>query len=90
MNAQLITYQVQEVADIASITDKIKTYTKWAKLIDNSWIILTDKSSGTIRDELREAIGDRGKIFVVNVSGQSWGSYSITKEVTDWLKTNLS
>ncbi len=90
MKAQLIIYQLTDSSDNSLIIEKIKSFSTWAKVVDNSWIVITDKSSSTVRDELRDFIGkNKGSFIVINVTGQGWGSYAISKEVTDWMKSNL-
>jgi hypothetical protein len=89
MKAQLITFQLTDSEFEKRLIDRIKTYDKWARLVDSTWVVITDNSSKEIRDQLRDTIDQNGHIFVINVTGQGWGSYSISKEVADWLKSNL-
>lgn len=89
MKGQLIVYKLDSGNDDSKIVEKIKSYSTWARVTDNCWIIVADKSSGAIRDELKEVIEGKGKVLVINVTGQSWGTYAVSKEVTDWMKTNL-
>ena len=89
MKAQLIIYQLEDLTDNAAIIEKIKSFSKWAKVMDNCWIVITDQTSGTIRDELRVSIGKKGSVLVVNVTGQGWGTFKISKEVTDWMTSRI-
>ena len=90
MKAQLIVYYLKSESFASGIINQIKSYSNWAKVADNCWIIITEKSSGSVRDELRDAISGNGKILVINVTGQGWGTFAISKEVTDWMKNNLN
>lgn len=87
MKAQLIIYKLNPNVDDAPIVEKIKSFSNWAKITDNCWIVLTEKTSGAVRDDFKDII--TGKILVINVTNQGWGSYALSKEVTDWMKENL-
>lgn len=91
MTTKLITYQLDNYhSDYPLISDAIKSFPKWAKLMDRTWLIKTNKTASSVRTILGEAIGNRGKIFVIDLSSNSWGSYSVDKNVTEWLKSNLN
>ena len=87
MKAQLIIYKLNPNVDDAPIVEKIKSFSNWAKITDNCWIVLTEKTSGAVIDDFKDII--TGKILVINVTNQGWGSYALSKEVTDWMKENL-
>jgi len=58
-------------------------------LTENSWIVITDQNSGSLRDELKNGLINKGKMLIINIIGQGWGSYAISKEVTEWMKSKL-
>lgn len=90
MKSKLIIYKLDNFkTDYQLISDKIKLYPDWVKLMERTWIIKTKKSSKTIRTELTAEIENRGKIFVIDVTGMPWSSYSLDKGATEWLKENL-
>lgn len=89
MKVKLITYKLQDPSIYTKITAQIKSYPNWAKVMDRVWLIKTEKTSGLIRDELRQAIDGKGEIFVIDVSGKGWGSFGIQKTVTTWMKENI-
>lgn len=87
MKAQLIIYKLNPNVDDTPLVEKIKSFSNWAKITDNCWIVITEKTSGAVRDDFKDLI--TGKILVINVTNQGWGSYALSKEVTDWMKENL-
>jgi hypothetical protein len=89
MNAQLIVYNLKSEEYSSVIINQIKAYSDWAKITDNCWIVITEKSSGSVRDDLRYVINGNGNILVINVTGQGWGTYAIPKSVTDWMKNKI-
>ncbi len=91
MTTKLITYQLDNYDhDYPLIRNAIKSFPKWAKIMDRIWVIKTNKSAGNIRTVLSETIGNRGKLFVIDLATNSWGSYAVDKRVTEWLKVNLN
>ena len=90
MTTKLIIYHLEDTdKDFSSIRDAIKKFPKWAKIMDRTWLIKTNKSAGYVRSFLSESIGNRGKIFVINLETKTWGSYGVDKKTTEWLKENL-
>ncbi len=91
MTTKLITYQLDNYnTDYSLIRDAIKSFPKWAKIMERTWVIKTNKSAGIVRTILSEKIGNRGKIFVIDLASNSWGSYAVDKRVTEWLKDNIN
>jgi len=91
MNSLMITYELEDSdKDYPKISEKLKSYSYWAKSMERVWFIKTSKEAVEIRTELKNSIGDRGKVLVINVSGNyQWGTYGVSKEVTSWMKKNL-
>lgn len=91
MTTKLIIYQLEHSkADFPLIKEAIQSFPKWAKLMERTWLIKTNKSASEVRTRLSESIGNRGKIFVIDLKTNSWGSYAIDKRVTEWLKENMN
>lgn len=63
-------------------------YANWARPVKSVWIIKSDKDAGQIRDEIKLALDANDKLIVVEMSG-NWGTYNVSKEVTDWMKNNI-
>jgi len=89
MKAILITYQLRELGNTEIIINKIKSFSTWAKINDNAWIIITNKEIGEVRDEVANGLGEGINLLAIDVTHKGWGSYAISTEVTDWMKKNL-
>jgi hypothetical protein len=89
MKAQLIIYQLEDEAESSKINEQIKAFSKWARITDNCWMVITNKDSASIRDELRPTVNNKLRILVINITNQGWGAYAIPEEVTGWMKSNL-
>ncbi|GEM_PF-658607 len=91
MTTKLIVYQLSNYSqDYKLISAQIKSYPKWAKVMDRTWMVKSKKSVSQIRTELSDSIEQRGKIFVIDLASNAWGSFAVNKEVTQWMKDNLS
>lgn len=70
-----------------TIVNAIKSYGTWAKIVDNTWAIVTEKSAKEVRDHLSSLIGSDGRIFVVKSGVEAaWKNAICTNE---WLKKNI-
>lgn len=72
-----------------SVASTLRTYPKWACVIDNVWIVCTDDKLVDIREKISNSISGNGVVMVMDISGDAWGTYSVSREVTDWMKTNV-
>lgn len=91
MKTYLVSYDLlnKDFYDYEVLINYIKTYPSWAKPLESTWLIKTDKTISSVRDELKSQAAEGDKIFVINVTNTSWATSFISKEVTDWMKENL-
>lgn len=90
MNAFIVTYNLDNnETSYPLISKKLKSYGKWAKPFERTWIIKTDKSAVEVRDELASSIHNNGSILVMNVSGVAWATSRVNTKVNDWLHGNV-
>lgn len=88
MSRFLVTFEIEDELR-PSLIEQLKRLGSWARITTNTWCVMSDdKNTVIIRDALKEAVGDNGRLFVVNITDSAWASYCIPKEVTDWLKDN--
>jgi len=92
MKTFLISYDLgvpETHSDYTILANHIKSlYAFWARPVKSVWIIKSDNNAAQIRDSIKLGLDSNDKLIVVELSGD-WGTYNITKEVTDWMKTNL-
>ncbi len=89
MKTKLITYTLNNPNDYSILKEHITSYPNWAKIMPRVWIINTDESSVQIRRNVSSSVNNRGKFFVVDVTGRAWGSYGLEPDINEWIKTNL-
>ncbi|MFT4048823.1 MAG: hypothetical protein QM648_03195 [Solirubrobacterales bacterium] len=68
-----------------ALYDHLKSsYSSWCHPLDSYWFVATNKSAGDVRDECRSYIDSNDKLVSFNVTGDNWGTWNISKDVTDW------
>ncbi len=90
MKTYLVTYTLSSFNDnYARISERLKGYSKWARLSPHTWLIQTEDSVSEVRSELKLAINENGTILVIDVSASAWATFAVSKNVTNWMKENL-
>lgn len=67
----------------------LKSHQGWARPVRNSYLVKTSLNAGELRDGIQQHVDSNDAVLVIDISGGNWGSYNISKGVTDWLKKNL-
>jgi CRISPR/Cas system-associated endoribonuclease Cas2 len=65
----------------------LKTYTKWAKVNESVWAIVTEKKAVEIRTHLTQYLDANDRLFVIKSGTEAAWRNSICKN--EWLKGNL-
>ncbi len=89
MNTYFVTYTLEDSSSYNSLSRCLKRYPNWAKLFARAWIIKTSKSSKRVRDELVQAIDEKGQIVVINITDSAWATYRIGEDMLEWMKDNV-
>lgn len=86
MSCYIIGCEVKEEASRDSLKEAIKEYSRWARITDNTWAVVTAKTAVEIRNDLREISGiDR--LFVVKSGVEAAWFNSLCSN--KWLQENL-
>ncbi|HPW34554.1 MAG TPA: CRISPR-associated protein Cas2 [Candidatus Paceibacterota bacterium] len=92
MKTFLISYDLgvpETHSDYVLLSNHIKSfYSSWARPVKSVWILKSEKDTVQIRDEIKSVLDSNDKLIVVEMSGD-WGTYNISKEITDWMKNNI-
>ena len=90
MDTFLISFQLHNSNIYPSISEKIRTYPKWARIMENVWIIQSDKKLTDVRESISSIMNENGgSVLVIKINNDAWGTYAVNKEVTDWMKENI-
>lgn len=88
MACYIVTYDLRKPGqDYSPVHDHLKTYTKWAKVTESTWAIVTDKTATQIRDSLSNICDSNDRIFVVKSGVEA--AWRNSKCSNEWLKNNL-
>lgn len=88
MVCYVITYDLKAPGrNYDSLIGAIKTYSKWAKVNESVWAVVTDKNSVQIRDHLASFVDPNDRLFVIKSGVEAAWRNSICK--SEWLKENL-
>lgn len=72
--------------DYNSLYDAIKDYGTYAKVTESLWIISSNSTSASIRDDLKSVLDENDKLIVLQLQG-NWATSNIPEDVNDWLKS---
>lgn len=87
MASYLVCYELVDNKDSSFIIEKLKSFGVWGRVIDNAWIVKSDKSFIEVRDEISEVIADNDRLLVVETNNiAAWKNVMCSN---DWLKTNI-
>ena len=90
MNTLLIVYKLSNSKETYKVlSEKIKTYPNWAKLMPRVWLVKTPLSTKDVRSELSQIVPGDNVILVVNVTNRAWASYHLEPEIVSWMKENM-
>lgn len=90
MAVHWVNYDLNETGqDYTKLIEYLKSHQSWAKPLKSSFFVKTSLSAGALRDGIKSHVDTNDDIVVVTVTGQSWATFGIPSEVTDWMKTNL-
>lgn len=74
--------------DYDSLYTAIMAYGTYAQVTESLWIVNSNSNSASIRDNLKLVLDENDKLIVLELQG-NWASSNISKEVNDWLKSNV-
>jgi hypothetical protein len=91
MARYLITYDLvgteETSGDYTRLIEQIKSYLTWGKVQKSVWVVKSNKSASTIRDELLAVADANDRLFVVQLLGVGAWQNSICED--SWLKNFL-
>lgn len=84
----IITYDLRGPnRDYQAMHEAIKKHSKWARVTESTWVVVTEQSASEIRDRLAAVADPDDRIFVVKSGVESaWRNSRCRNE---WLKENL-
>ena len=72
--------------DYNSLVEAIKAYGTWWHQTGSVWIIVSQRSSTTVRDELMRHIDQNDKLFVIALK-KDWAAVGFNENEYNWMKS---
>lgn len=88
MACYIISYDLRNNRDYRSLSEAIKTYSKWARITESTWAVVTVKSAVEIRNHLSSVMDNDDRLFVIKSGVEAAWLNSLCGN--EWLKENLS
>lgn len=91
MSVKIISYDLggpETSSDYRKLREYMQGYGTRAKPLESFWMIETNKTCATLRDEIVDEanIDNNDKLLVLTWSVGNWASYGLPKDVNDWLR----
>ena len=87
MDSYLISFHLNNSDDYNQVSERIRRYPKWARVMNNVWIVKCDSKLTDVRESISSIINENGgSVLVIKVNNDAWGTYAVDKEVTDFMK----
>lgn len=87
MNCYLIQYDLRKTRNYSSLYEAIKSYQKWAHVLESSWAVVTTKSAIEVCNHLLQYMDTDDGLFVVRANRDAAWRGVICND--QWLKDNL-
>lgn len=88
MESFIISYDLNNSGkNYDDLIEKIKTYSKWAKINKSVWFVKSNKKCPEIRDDLKSVMDEDDSLFVAKLTGAAAWHNTICK--SQHLKDNL-
>ncbi len=89
MKCYIITYDLCVPGrDYSSLYEAIKSYSRWGKITQSTWAIVTTFNAQEIRDHLLRYMDDNDRLMVIK--GGASAAWRHAMASNEWLKTNLA
>ncbi|MGB3252268.1 CRISPR-associated protein Cas2 [Buttiauxella gaviniae] len=88
MTTYLISYDLIKNKDYSSLIEKIKSYGTWAKVLESTWIVSSNKSAIAVRDDILSVMDDDDRVFVIKTT--NYAAWRHVQCSNDWLIEHLS
>jgi len=92
MKTYLLSYDLripETSEDYERLIDYIKSFPDWATPLKSVWFIKTNKTVADVRDEIKKKADSNDGLIVIDITEANWATSGISKEITDWMTTNL-
>jgi len=88
MPCYLISYDQHAPGNHEKLTQTIKGYGTWARILESTWAVVTEDPATKVRDSLQSYLENSEGLVVMQSSGvAAWAG--VFPDVSEWLKAAL-
>lgn len=90
MSVQLVSYDlIKPNKDYTQLITFLKTYPSWARPLESVWLVKNNLTAEETRNQIQGHTDRDDKVIVVTVTGDSAAWVNLSKDVSDWIQSNL-
>lgn len=87
MKCYIISYDLRNDRNYEDLYEALRSYPKWARIVDSTWAVVTSKTAVQIRDHLDQILDEDDRLLVVKSGTEAaWRNVRCSNK---WLKENL-
>lgn len=93
MNTLIISYDLgkpETSSDYAKLIDYLKSFPSWAKPLESFFIVKTEKSASTVRNEILKLIDANDRVLILGATVWGVASFGLPDKFFDWVASDLS
>jgi len=87
MACYIISYDLRKERSYSDLYEAIKSYSRWAHILESTWAVTSDDSAVKVRDHLSLYIDEDDGLFVIKSGVEAAWRNVLCKN--DWLKEHL-
>ena len=87
MAAYVVSYDLVGDRDYSKLYSALKSYSAWGRVVESTWVIVSNASAVEVRDHLTSYMDSDDRILVVK-SGTEAAWRNVICD-NDWLKNNI-
>jgi hypothetical protein len=73
----------------AQLVTAIQCLGSWWHHLETIWIVKSDQTPATIRDQLKSHVGSDDQLLVIDISGDTAEWFGVNEAGSTWLKSNV-
>jgi hypothetical protein len=89
MNCYIVSFQATLRSTGDALRERMKAYRAYCPINATCWALMSDKKAAEIRDDLKVALGNGDRIFVIRSGTEAAWLNAISQKHSDWLQKNL-
>lgn len=87
MKCYIISYDLRNTRNYDDLYEAIRSYPRWAHIVESTWAVVTSNTAVQIRDHLIGVLDEDDRVFVVKSGSEAAWRNVICRH--QWLKDNL-